>query len=423
MTFVGFWKWGFRASVQLHISDKADSPKVSDNLTLRDVVTTRVPLLDSSKKLWLNPLLFNGALQTLYYGLHNSETEFKVYYGREIFTYKDEGVCLLDWVIPEPESSEAFKKLYEETIPELSPRLHPRTRFLTHEELTQKTAKDQADSTAPICVVFHGLAGGSHEPLIRNLAQDLQRLDEGKWDFVVVNSRGCCRTKITTGQLFTALSCLDIGEVLVDLKARYPNRPLYTVGFSFGAVILANYLALRSDEAKQLVKAAVLIGCPWDMVDSAKHIESSLVGKYMLNSSLTTFLNKLVKSNSKELKQHSPEFFNDESMRKAKQAKKTYQWDNIYTCKIAGFDLSWDYYKEASPIHRVNAISVPTLSLNSTDDPTVSANIPFDAARTNANLAMVETNLGGHLGWVKYSGEFWCVEVASDFINALESSA
>lgn len=420
MTIIGFWKWGFRADIKLHITDDK-SPKINSSLNFRDLITKRVPEIDTSKKLWLNPLLFNGALQTLYYGMHQSDTEFPIYYGRELFKYKDGGVCSLDWVMPPPKSSDEFTRIYKQTIPEDSPKLHPRTRFFTPEELSARTASAQTSSQDPICVVFHGLAGGSHEPLIRNLACQLTEDVATKWDVVVVNSRGCCRTKITTGKLFSGLSISDVEEVFVELKKRFPNRPLYGVGFSFGAVLLANYLGTAGEGAQKVLKAASLIGCPWDMVESARHIDSSLTGRYLLNPNLAVFLNKLIKSNSKELKELQPEVFNDETFKKARQAKKTYQWDDAITCKTIGFKDSWAYYYEASPVRRAHNIAVPTLSINSSDDPTVSPHVPYDLTKTNPYLAMVETNLGGHLGWVQYSGEFWSVGAAKQFMNQFQA--
>lgn len=413
---LGFWNWGFRATVKLHSAPRDKSARVSDSLTFYDVLHQQ-KLIDTTKKLWLHPALFNGSLQTMYYAMHNSKTEFAVYYGREIFAYADGGVCSLDWVIPpEPEN---FKQLYEQTLPANSPRLHPRTRFLTEEE---HAAKQSDPTTDPLCVVFHGLAGGSHEPLIRNLGQYLKRSTDHNWDVVVVNSRGCCRTKITSGKLFNALSTDDLREVLEELHKRYPNRKIYTVGFSFGAVLLANYLGEAGEQAKELVTAAAMIGCPWDMSESARHLDSSWTGRYLFNPNLTAFLNKLVRSNRAELKAHEPELFSDERMRSALQAKKTYQWDNIFTCKTAGYELLWAYYDAGLPYKRIYNIAVPALMVNSTDDPAVAANLPRDEVRANGNVALVETDLGGHLGWVKPSGEFWCVEVADDFINGFHGA-
>lgn len=414
---LGFLKWGFRATVNLHTSEKDVSPTIKGSTTFHDFVRL-LPIIDTSKKLWLNPLLFNGSLQTIYYATHDSSTEFKAYYGRELFEYKDKGMCSLDWVIPPPASEQEFQKIYTATLPENSPRLHPRTRFFTADELRAKTEQGQTpESKDPICVVLHGLAGGSHEPLIRNLGQYLQKTSANNWDVVVINNRGCCRTKITTGKLFNAFSTEDIREVLVELRRRYPSRPIFAVGFSFGAVILANYLGSGDANIENLVQAAVLVGCPWDLEDSAHHIDLSITGRYLLNPNLTSFLNKLVKSNLLELKVHEPDLFCDENVKNANEAKKTWQWDNIFTCKTAGFLDSWGYYREGSPIRRIGKIQTPTLIINSTDDPAVSIRLPYLEVRSNPNLAMVETNLGGHLGFVKYSGEFWCVEVADDFFN------
>lgn len=412
---IGIWNWGFRATLKVRCSEK-DSPKINST-TLHHVVTEALPILKTSEKLWLNPLLFNGTLQTIYYAASGSK-KYEVFYGREIFRYKDGGVCSLDWVIPS-EPQEKFQKLYQQTIPENSPRLHPRTRFFTEDELASKTGKAQIENTRPICVVFHGLAGGSHEPLIRNLAQYLNKGNESEWDVVVVNSRGCCRTKITLGKLFTALSSDDVDEVIEELKVRFPNRPLYTVGFSFGAAILGNYLGFQAEKTCSLVQGAVLVGCPWEMSACGRHLDKSLSGRYLFNPQLTTFLNKLVKSNFAELNQHQPEIFNKDTVAEGLKANKTYQWDNIFTCKTAGFKTSWDYYEKASPILRAAAIRVPTLIINSTDDPAIAPIYPDVEA--NPYLAMVETNLGGHLAWAKSSGEFWSVEAADDFLNKLES--
>lgn len=411
---IGFWKWGFRATVKIHCADD-ESNKVAKGLTFHDLVTTKLGI-DPAKKLWLNPLLFNGTLQTLYYAMHDSGVEFQTYYGRELFTYTDGGVCSLDWVIP-PEPKDEFDRQYKVTLPANSPRLHPRTRFLSESELS---ARD-AESTDPLCVVFHGLAGGSHEPLIRNLAQELGAKGEN-WGVVVVNSRGCCRTKITLGKLFNALSTDDLREVLESLRERYPRRKLYAVGFSFGAVLLANYLGECGPAARGVVSAAVLIGCAWDMTESARHIDRSLSGRYLFNPSLTAFLNKLVKANRAELAEHT-DWYSEEVVQTARKAKKTYQWDNAITCKTAGFDTSWKYYDAASPSRRVHSIDVPTLVVNSTDDPAVSPNLPLKQVQANPHVALVETNLGGHLGWVQSLGRFWCVELADRFINEFHCAA
>lgn len=419
---MGILNWGFRSSIKLHQSDAEHSVSLNgknvDSLKFTDIVQHSLPIINASNKLWLNPLLFNGTLQTLYYAGASSKEKFPIYYGRELFTYADGGICSLDWTIPTPSSKSEFTKLYQETLPEGSPKLHPRTRYFTADELSARTKHDQSGAT-PIVVVCHGLGGGSHEPLIRNLAENLNTKTNNEWDVVVINTRGCCRTKVTTGKLFNAISVDDVREVIDEIRKRFPSRPLYGVGFSFGAVILANYLGQKGDTK---LKAACLVGCPWDLVDSAYHIQESWSGKYLFNPSLTKFLNKIIENNFEELLVHHPELFNKENLKQGLKQTTTWQFDDLYTCHTAGYSNSMQYYREASPARRIATINTPTLVLNSTDDPAVGVRLPVLDIISNPYMAMVETNLGGHLGWVQTSGKFWGVEVVEEFFTKFEET-
>lgn len=418
------FKWGFRSSVKIHQSDESKSielpGKSIKSLKFTDIIQHSLPIIDQNKKLWLNPLLFNGTLQTLYYAQFDSQNKFKIYYGREIFTFKDGGICSLDWTIPPPTDKQEFAKLYKQTLPENTPNLHPRSRYFTEDELKQRTQYDQ-QSTEPIVFVCHGLGGGSHEPLIRNLIENFNIKTNNSWDLVVFNARGCCRTKVATGKLFTAVSVEDIHECIVEIKKRFPKRPLYGVGFSFGAVMLANYLG-TIPEADTHLKAACLIGCAWDLVDSAHHIDSSWSGRYLFNPSLTKYLNRIVSNNFAELSSHEPDIFNHENLAHGKNQTKTWQFDQVYTCHTAGYSNSMQYYRETSPAKFMHNIKTPTLCINSTDDPAVGVRLPVLETKCNPYLALVETDLGGHLGWVQANGKFWCVEVVEEFFFKFEET-
>lgn len=418
---MSFLKWGFRSSLTVHQSSAEESIqlplKAGGTISFTKLIQEKIPTLDANKKIWLNPFLFNGTLQTMYYNANTNAIKFLVYYGRELFTYKDEGICSIDWVIPKPESKEEFKRLYDESIPKDSPRLNSRTRFFTEEEYQQKTKVDEQE-TKPLVVILHGLGGGSHEPLIRNVAESFTT--ENKWDSLVINSRGCCRTKITTGTLFNAFSSEDIKEVLVELRRRYPNRPIYTVGFSFGAALLTNLLGDQDEEVSKLIKAAVLIGCPWDLHDSAYHINESWSGSYLFNPALAKFLNKIVKNNYKELHSHNPEIFNEKALEESKHHTKTWQFDSTYTCKTAGYSNVFDYYRDGSPVKRIRYINTPTLAISSTDDPAVSCRIPWMESKSNPYMSLIETQLGGHLAYAQWSGKYWCAEAVHDYLTEFE---
>ena len=112
--------------------------------------------------------------------------------------------------------------------------LPPRTTYYTDDEFESIGSMDDR----PMVVTLHGLSGGSHEIYLRHVLRPL--VDSGKWEGCVVNSRGCAGSKITTGVLYNARATWDIRQVVKWLRGKYPNRPLFGLGFSLGANILVN---------------------------------------------------------------------------------------------------------------------------------------------------------------------------------------
>ncbi|MCP8717403.1 MAG: alpha/beta fold hydrolase [Asgard group archaeon] len=417
--------WGYRANIKVHQAgdDHSANLKLKDNngtVKFSQFIKQDLKFLDPSKKLYLNPYLFNGSLQTLYYTSMDSSNKFMIYYGRELFTYKDNGICSLDWVIPKPKNPEQFKRLQKETMPEGFPRLHPRCRYFDKEELSQ-LHEENLENTKPVVAILHGLAGGSHESLIRNFAEQINK-NTKDWDVVVINSRGCARTKITNGKLFTAGSTDDIREVLQTFKQRWPKRPIYLVGFSFGAALTSNFLAEEGEKENptNLVKAACTICCPWDFVDGAHHLQESWTGKYLLSPALAKFLTKLVTNNYKELNKYIPDIINENTLKTIENSKSLWEFDDNVTCKTTPYNSAFEYYKELSPVNKIDHIKTPLLALNSTDDPAVGVKLPILQMKSNPYFCLVETDLGGHLGYIQQNGEFWCVELAEQFFQKFE---
>lgn len=412
---MNFFTWGFRATKTLYNPDKPAELTTKDGskTTVTDVVAN-LPTM-APNKLVLHPLLFNGILQTMFYATGNHD-KFEVWYGRELFTFSDGGICSLDWV-KSKESSEVFKQKYEETLPENWPRLFPRTRFFDEEELKElKSSKNEK----PLVVIFHGLGGGSHEALVRNFAQLLTTgKNEGKFDVVVNLTRGCGRTKLTSEKLFNAMSVDDIHEVLAEFGKRYPNRTIYTVGFSFGAVMLTNYLGCYPEESKKLVKAAACVGLPFDLNRSCKMLEESWAGYYLFNKSISSFLNKIVKNNRTELKNYYPNIEQDLKATMASQSSR--HFDETFTCKSAGYETAADYYDACSAYLRIPKITVPFFSITSKDDPTTGPYLPEEMFKENPNTVALQTDLGGHLAFVTPDKEFWSVHVVDEFFEAMES--
>ena len=95
-----------------------------------------------------------------------------------------------------------------------------------------------SDDDRPMLIVMHGLSGGSDEVYLRHAIAPLH--ESGEWDVCVVNSRGCAKSKITSGILYNARTTWDLRQTVAWLRQKFPNRRLFGLGFSLGACMLTN---------------------------------------------------------------------------------------------------------------------------------------------------------------------------------------
>jgi predicted alpha/beta-fold hydrolase len=175
----------------------------------------------------LNPLLFNGHLQTIWTALIN-DADIPIYYKRRVFEAEDPayaGQFAVDFAV-KPYDAER-----DESLPN-------RTAHYTEAEFETLGS----DDTTPMIVCLHGLSGGSYEIYLRAVLKPL--IDAG-WGACVVNARGCAMSKITTGVLFNARATWDVRQMVKWIRKKWPNRKLYGIGFSLGANILTNVRSLR----------------------------------------------------------------------------------------------------------------------------------------------------------------------------------
>jgi predicted alpha/beta-fold hydrolase len=172
----------------------------------------------------LNPLLFNGHLQTIWTAMKYDGPP--VHYKRKIFEAEDpayQGTFAVDFVAdPSLES--------DDTLP-------IRTTYFSDKEFEKIGSLDDR----PMLITLHGLSGGSYEVYLKHILASLTgAAGERKWEACVVNSRGCCAHKLTSSVLYNARATWDCRQMVSWLRKTFPNRPLFGIGFSFGANILTN---------------------------------------------------------------------------------------------------------------------------------------------------------------------------------------
>ncbi|KAI0272533.1 Alpha/Beta hydrolase protein [Gloeopeniophorella convolvens] len=366
---------------------KVHDSKTVEKTSLRTLIETRCPsVLTPFKGAWW---LFNGHLQTGYAVVGDFAGVDKVVYDRKFLKLKDGGTLGVDFTPPVS---------------------------------TQRTF----DETTPVVVALHGLTGGSHESYVRNIiAPAITPVEEGGLGYraVVVNFRGCAGVPLTSPQLYGFSHTDDFRQAVHYIAQIYPRAPLLGLGFSLGANVLTRYVA-EEGEACRLSSACVL-ACPWDIEKNGHMLTDSWFLRNVYSKGLGTNLKNLVTRHLDSIRQ-----FPDSPFAQALPTLLSYdrttmlQFDSIISIHSAGssppFPLSdaWAYYAYASSHHKLDAIRIPFLALNSDDDPLVQS-VPH-GYNQNEWVTIVVTRGGGHMGWFQSggAGDRWAKQPTLEWFRA-----
>ncbi|KAG0129831.1 Alpha/Beta hydrolase protein [Tuber indicum] len=346
-----------------------------------------------------NPFLFNGHLQTFWTAVKWDDPH-AIYYARQLLRNPaDGGHFAVDFVVPEASPPTPAPAATGGNLP-------PRTRDMTEEEV----AKLGSDDDTPMVIALHGLSGGSHELYLRSVLAPLTRkVEEGGGGFAacVVNARGCALSKVTTGQLFNARFTEDLRQTVRYLQEVYPRRPLYAVGFSFGANILANYIGEEGD--KCAFKAVALCSCPWNLEVASKALQRTYLGSEVYSKVMGGNLRNLFEI-------HIDNFSGDPriDVDLVRRGRYLYEFDRDFTARIFGYPTVGAYYRDASSVDNLLKARVPTFILHAKDDPiSVDEGVPYDEVKANPYCFMATTPTGGHLSWFEYGGGRWFARTIS----------
>jgi len=203
---------------------------------------------DVTPDCYLNPFLFNGHLQTAWTALKHDGPP--IHYKRRIFEAEDPafaGHFAVDFVVqPGDSSKEGEEGLREDPTGNGHRSLPPRTTYFSNKEFEYLPSED----TKPLLITLHGLSGGSFEVYLRHVLAPLVAqttaggeaggLSGGDWEALVVNSRGCAGSLITSSILYNARATWDVHQIVKWCRKTWPKRPLFGIGYSLGANILTN---------------------------------------------------------------------------------------------------------------------------------------------------------------------------------------
>lgn len=245
------------------------------------------------------------------------------------------------------------------------------------------------DAPRPVLLVLPGLTGGAQADYVRCLAAAAHQLGA---HCVVFNNRGLGGLPLTTPRLYCAVSHADLAEVVEAVSAR--AAPLLAVGVSLGGLILGHYLAEHAERAAAVLRAALVVSSPLDVVQGAECME-----RPPLNALLSWHMARNLRNT---VRAHEPLRREPADWEAVERCRSVRQFDQAFTTKHFGFPSVEEYYRAATLRGKLARVRVPLLCLCAADDPfQPRAVLPQAEAACSARVALAVTARGGHIGFLE----------------------
>ncbi|KAJ3064861.1 hypothetical protein HDU98_011769 [Podochytrium sp. JEL0797] len=378
-----------RGGVVLHHAKHTASLTVFDSasntprrISLLSLVTKNCPSILAGFR--PTPLLcFSGHLQTAFAAVASSLPYKRPPYQREMLTLPDGGLVAIDWLFPE---------------------------------------LGERNESRPIVVLFHGLAGGSNETYICESA--FEAVSRG-YTVAALNYRGSNKVPLKTPQLYAGSYTQDARLILKHIQSKNPSSPLIGIGFSLGANMLLKYVGEDGPESPLL--ACVSVANPFDFNLGINFLHSTMMGRFysrFMTKGLVAIFDR--HAHMFPADEHHPNHSAPISAENVKASKTLTDFDENLTRRVFGYRTVNEFYRMGGSAQYVPDIRIPTLLLNSLDDPiALEASIPIADVLHNPLVILGVTKYGGHLGYFEslfgWGGGYkrWFKHPVFEFVDAI----
>lgn len=258
----------------------------------------------------------------------------------------------------------------------------------------------QGKITAVVC---HGLGGSSNSPIVIRMAAALWKAG---MNIVRYNMRNCGGTEDRCRTLYHSGMHGDMLRVVDELIARRCES-IVMVGFSAGGNLVLNAAAALGAGAPRQLRAVASICGAMDVAAAADALHEGANRFYEWR-----FVRELVNLFHKKARLF-PDIFQLIHLHKFHSIR---EFDNDITGPYSGFRDADDIYSSISSSRWAERIAVPTLVIQSQDDPFIRLLATTrDKLRNNPHITFLETERGGHCGFVSQGRGWWAEEVVEAF--------
>ncbi len=250
--------------------------------------------------------------------------------------------------------------------------------------------KPKINSTTPIIILFHGLAGSYKSPYIQGLMAEAKR---NGFAAVLMHFRGCSGKENTLPRSYHSGDSGDALSWIAELSSQYPNSKLFGVGYSLGGNMLLKLLGEVGD--KSPLNAAVSVSAPLqlDICADAMNRGFSKFYQHILLKDLNLSLEK-------KFDKHDMKNFVKIKKKDIKNLKTFWEFDGAYTAPVHGFSSAGDYYTKCSSKQFLKSIKIPTLIIHSKDDPFMTQEVIPSQEELSQSIELELSSNGGHVGFI-----------------------
>ena len=268
--------------------------------------------------------------------------------------------------------------------------------------------KESTPETAPILFIIHTMGGGSREPCTSWAAYNF--MNKG-YRVIICSCRGCNGSKLKTKRICDSTNYQDTHVIIDYASKKYPNASKkFILGFSMGAIISVSYATVY-DDVDGIISVSHVVDNKRADILLLKGIRAKLYALPLLNS--------LVRSIKKS------DLYTEEEKKKICGIKTSAEFHNLVSAKNMGLKNADEYYNLTKLYGKPSKVKVPTLIINSEDDPLTKRefiDIKELTDKNNDKLAFILTKEGGHVSFcqgINGMGSY-VEEVAEEFFNILQ---
>ncbi len=247
---------------------------------------------------------------------------------------------------------------------------------------------------APRLILLHGLEGTARSHYIRATLAEMRRRG---WGADVLIFRSCGEELNRSRRFYHSGETTDLAFVLERISREHPQSPLCLAGFSLGGNVMLKYLGEQGADLIPQVRAAAAVSVPYDLERSARRIGQGFSRLYE-----QVFLRTLRRKALAKLARYPDLFAGD----RLASAATLWEFDDIVTAPVHGFEGATDYYRRSSSIGFLHGIRVPTLLLSAVDDPFLPPEVLDEVRAIASGNPFLEVEFvarGGHVGFISGS--------------------